>query len=91
MCELFKRSCTVYKMTKILKFTYFIFSHIDANKEKYIETLREAVAIQSVSAWPEKRGEIVKMAHWVKDKLEKLGTQVELCELGTQVSNDLLS
>ncbi|KAJ9592724.1 hypothetical protein L9F63_015604 [Diploptera punctata] len=61
-----------------------IFSHIDANKKKYIETLREAVAIQSVSAWPEKRSEIVKMAQWVKIRLQKLGTQVELCELGTQ-------
>ncbi|PSN57899.1 Cytosolic non-specific dipeptidase [Blattella germanica] len=61
-----------------------IFSHIDANKKKYIETLREAVAIQSVSAWPEKRGEIVKMAHWVKVRLEKLGTEVEICELGKQ-------
>ena len=65
--------------------TYFLYSHIDANKQKYIDALREAVAIQSVSAWPEKRGEIVKMAQWIKIRLQKLGTQVELCELGKQV------
>jgi acetylornithine deacetylase/succinyl-diaminopimelate desuccinylase-like protein len=69
-------------------FTYFnllLYSHIDANKDKYIATLKEAVAIQSVSAWPHKRDEIMKMAVWTKSRLEKLGTEVELCELGTQV------
>jgi nonspecific dipeptidase len=62
-----------------------MYSHIDANKEKYIATLREVVAIQSVSAWPHKRNEIVKMVTWTKSRLEKLGTEIELCEHGTQV------
>ena len=30
-----------------------------------MQRLREAVAVQSVSAWPEKRGEIVKMVKHV--------------------------
>ena len=37
------------------------FFQIDENKAKYIENLRKAVAIKSVSAWPETRDEIGKM------------------------------
>jgi nonspecific dipeptidase len=66
-------------------FNFALYSHIDANKNKYIATLKEAVAIQSVSAWPHKRSEIVKMVNWTKSRLEKLGADVEVCELGTQV------
>lgn len=62
-----------------------VFSHIDANKNKYIATLKEVTAIQSVSAWPHKRDEIVKMVTWTKNRLEKLGAEVELCDLGTQI------
>nr|CAD7572083.1 unnamed protein product [Timema californicum] len=61
-----------------------LFSHIDKNKSKYIDTLREAVAIQSVSAWPHKRDEIVKMIKWAEARLKKLGAEVELCDIGLQ-------
>lgn len=58
--------------------------HIDAHKTHYIDVLREAVAIQSVSAWPDHRPDVSKMAKWTAKKLEKLGTQIELAELGNQ-------
>lgn len=43
-----------------------IFRHIDGNQQKYIDRLFEAVAIKSVSAWPETRGEIVRMSKWTQ-------------------------
>ncbi|XP_060535783.1 cytosolic non-specific dipeptidase-like [Cylas formicarius] len=61
-----------------------LFKKIDENKSKYIENLKDAVAIESVSAWPHKRGEIKKMIQWAAQRLEKLGTQVELKDIGTQ-------
>ncbi|XP_046997120.1 cytosolic non-specific dipeptidase [Schistocerca americana] len=63
-----------------------LFAHIDANKTKYIERLREAVAIKSVSAWEHTRNDIVKMVHWTKERLEKLGAETELHDVGTQVT-----
>jgi nonspecific dipeptidase len=66
-------------------FILLVYSHVDANKNKYIAALKEVVAIQSVSAWPHKRDEVVKMVAWTKNRLEELGAEVELCDLGTQV------
>ena len=40
-------------------------SYIDNNKGKFIKNLDDAVAIKSVSAWPETRPEITKMVKWV--------------------------
>ena len=37
-----------------------IFKYIDDNQSLYVQRLSDSVAIQSVSAWPEKRGEIKK-------------------------------
>lgn len=62
------------------------FRHIDGHQEEYVNTLREAVAIKSVSAWPEFRGEIKKMVLWTQAKLEKLGATCELKDVGMQVS-----
>ena len=44
-----------------------LFRYIDEHQDLYVQRLREAVAIQSVSAWPEKRGEIVKMVKHVAE------------------------
>lgn len=63
-------------------------SHIDAHKKEYIDNLREAVAIQSVSAWPEKRQEIVRMMQWVETRLKELGSTTELVDIGTQTLPD---
>lgn len=62
--------------------------HIDTNKVRYIETLREAVAIKSVSAWPDSRPDVQRMVDWTVAKLKALGTQVELADLGTQTLPD---
>ncbi|KAL8589235.1 Metallopeptidase M20 [Nucella lapillus] len=65
-----------------------LFKHIDNNQEKYVELLREAVAIKSVSAWPETRPEIRRMVTWTKELLEKLGAKCQLKELGQQTLPD---
>lgn len=65
-----------------------IFEHIAQNQDKYIKNLGEAVAIKSVSAWPEVRGEISHMVKMVAAKLESLGACVELCDVGKQTLPD---
>ncbi|KAG8239106.1 hypothetical protein J437_LFUL018803 [Ladona fulva] len=62
-----------------------LFSYIDSKKDHFIDNLREAVAIPSVSAWPENRGDIVKMINWTAKKLEELGTEVEICDVNELV------
>lgn len=64
------------------------FRHVDANKSRYIDVLREAVAIKSVSAWPDSRPDIFKMVDWTAAKLKALGAQVELADLGEQTLHD---
>uniref|UniRef100_A0ABM0H1L6 Cytosolic non-specific dipeptidase-like n=1 Tax=Saccoglossus kowalevskii TaxID=10224 RepID=A0ABM0H1L6_SACKO len=60
------------------------FSYIDEHQDLYVERLKDAVAIQSVSAWPEKRPEIKKMVESVAKQLETLGGTVELVDIGMQ-------
>merc|ERR1712071_514130 len=62
--------------------------YIDANQKKFIQNLDEAVAIKSVSAWPETRPEIFKMVKWVAAKIEKLGGSTELKDVGKQTMHD---
>jgi hypothetical protein len=51
---------------------YFIYNrHVDDNKDKYIQRLKELVEIPSVSAWPEKRPEIVKVCKIVANVSNK--------------------
>ncbi|KAK9680218.1 Peptidase family M20/M25/M40 [Popillia japonica] len=61
-----------------------LFAEIDRHKAKYIKNLEEAVAIQSVSAWPDKRPEIKRMVEWTSEKLKQLGVEVSLHDVGTQ-------
>lgn len=49
-----------------------------------LKRLAEWVAVQSVSAWPEKRGEIKKMMEMAAKDIEKLGGTVELVDIGKQ-------
>ncbi|KJH53653.1 peptidase dimerization domain protein [Dictyocaulus viviparus] len=58
---------------------------IDASYERYKAILAEAIAIESVSGDLRRRSETVKMVHWTKEKLEKLGVQCSLEDLGTQI------
>lgn len=69
-----------------LFFPYF--RHIDQNKRRYIDVLKEAVAIKSVSAWPETRNDIVKMVDWTAERLKALGGTVELADVGEQELHD---
>ena len=42
------------------------------------------MAVQSVSAWPEKRGEIKKMMEMAAKDIERLGGTVEMVDIGKQ-------
>lgn len=48
------------------------------------QKLAEWVAIQSVSAWPEKRGEIRRMLELAAADIKQLGGSVELVDIGKQ-------
>lgn len=49
-----------------------------------LQKLAEWVAIQSVSAWPEKRGEIRRMMEVAAADIQMLGGSVELVDIGKQ-------
>ncbi|XP_069944343.1 cytosolic non-specific dipeptidase isoform X2 [Cherax quadricarinatus] len=75
--------------TALWEITYRRFTgYVDDNKARFIDVLREAVAIKSVSAWPESRGEIKKQMEWAKSKLEALGAKCELHDIGLQTLPD---
>jgi len=59
--------------------------YIDDNKNKFVEILSQAVSIKSVSADPGLRNEVIKMMKWAQVKLQRLGANVELCDIGSQV------
>lgn len=59
-------------------------SFVDKNKLRYIDVLKTAVAIQSVSTWPEKREEVEHMVRWTEDKLKELGAETKLTDIGKQ-------
>ncbi|PSN48737.1 Cytosolic non-specific dipeptidase, partial [Blattella germanica] len=57
---------------------------IEHNKENYINELREAVRIKSVSIDPDLRVEVNRMVFWFEDVLKKTGFKTEICETGFQ-------
>ncbi|KAE9414400.1 hypothetical protein Angca_002747 [Angiostrongylus cantonensis] len=61
-----------------------IFRDIDASYDHYKAMLAEAVAIESVSGDPSKRSQTIEMVHWIKERLEELGTRCTLEHLGNQ-------
>lgn len=63
-------------------------SEVDRNKTKYIDNLREAVAIRSVSAWPHTRADIDVMVEWTAKRLKALGATIELVDVGKQTLPD---
>jgi len=66
-----------------------IFKYIDEHQEIYVSRLSEAVAIKSVSAWPETRPDITTMVKHVAKEVERLGgTKVTLNDVGTQTMPD---
>ncbi|RZB39994.1 cytosolic non-specific dipeptidase [Asbolus verrucosus] len=72
----------------ILQNFLYYYSEIDKNKLKYVNNLKEAVAIQSVSAWPHKRVDVRKMVEWTQVRMQKLNIKTELKELGKQTLPD---
>lgn len=65
-----------------------LFKYIDEHQELYIKRLAEWVAIQSVSAIPEKRDETTAMVKFVAKEVERLGGTVELVDIGQQTLPD---
>jgi len=65
-----------------------LFDHVNANKDKYIKTLKEVVGIQSVSCSPDKRDDVIAMMKWAEKRLKALGATVELCDVGSQKLDD---
>lgn len=59
--------------------------YIDSNKKKFIETLKDAVSIPSVSGDDDRRPDVVIMVKWAADHLRKMGATVELCDIGDEV------
>ncbi|XP_022162426.1 cytosolic non-specific dipeptidase-like [Myzus persicae] len=62
-----------------------VFSYVDENEKKFVETLSQVVTIKSVSADPDLRNEVVRMVKWAEVKLQALGATTELCDIGEQV------
>jgi len=65
------------------------FKQVDALSDHFIERLREAVAIPSVSSEAARRPDVVRMGHYLRDQLTKLGASVELRDPGIQPGTDL--
>ncbi|KAF4550476.1 putative peptidase family M20/M25/M40 protein [Elsinoe fawcettii] len=60
------------------------FKTVDSLSDHFIERLRKAVAIPSISADEARRPDVVKMGHFLADELKALGAHVEARELGPQ-------
>ncbi|XP_015122124.1 cytosolic non-specific dipeptidase [Diachasma alloeum] len=65
-----------------------LYGYIDQHKKEYIDNLREAVAIKSVSSWPDSRGNCIKMMEWMEVKMKELGAQTELAPIGNETFLD---
>ncbi|XP_060948660.1 cytosolic non-specific dipeptidase-like [Limanda limanda] len=61
-----------------------LFKHVDEQQDTYVQRLADWVAVQSVSAWPEKRGEIKKMMEMAAEEIKRLGGEVEMVDIGKQ-------
>ncbi|KAL2158287.1 hypothetical protein VTH06DRAFT_4608 [Thermothelomyces fergusii] len=65
------------------------FQKVNDLTEAFIKRLETAVGIQSISAEPARRPDVIRMGHWLADELTKLGATAELRELGKQPGTDL--
>jgi len=78
-------SCTGINRNSSAKMAHLpaLFKYVDEHQDLYVKRLAEWVAVQSVSAWPEKRGEIVKMMEMAAKDIKRLGGSVEMVDIGT--------
>ncbi|KAI1003067.1 Cys-Gly metallodipeptidase [Podosphaera aphanis] len=60
------------------------FRQVEALSDHFIQRLRRAVAIPSVSADESRRPDVIRMGEWLADELAALGAQVEKRPLGKQ-------
>ncbi|XP_075995607.1 cytosolic non-specific dipeptidase [Genypterus blacodes] len=61
-----------------------LFKYVDEHQDLYVQRLADWVAVKSVSAWPEKRGEIKKMMEMAAKDIERLGGTVEMVDIGME-------
>ncbi|OLN87030.1 Cys-Gly metallodipeptidase dug1-like protein 2 [Colletotrichum chlorophyti] len=64
-------------------------SKVDELEEIFIEKLRDAIKIPSISAYPERRKDVFRMGEWVATKFRDVGVEVTLKDLGKQAGTDL--
>lgn len=62
-----------------------LYGYIDGQTETYIQGLKDAVAIPSVSGTASHRPQVVAMAHWLADRLRALDVAVKYHYPGEQV------
>ncbi|CAG8448886.1 15812_t:CDS:10 [Funneliformis mosseae] len=67
---------------KILK---QFFKYVDENQDHYVDRLREAVAIPSVSSDPDRREDVFRMGNWLIELFKKLGISYEAVDVGNHV------
>ncbi|KAI0795573.1 hypothetical protein C8Q75DRAFT_457011 [Abortiporus biennis] len=60
--------------------------YVDKHKTDFIDRLTTAVSIKSVSGntTPDGRDEVIRMGHWLGDRLKEVGVSVELRDIGEQ-------
>merc|ERR1711977_154407 len=66
------------------------FKQVDDLSDHFIERLRKAVAIPSISADEERRPDVVRMGQFLADELKALGAEVEQRPLGPQPGKEHL-
>ena len=52
-----------------------VIDFINVNREKYLEELKALLAIPSISALPEHRGDVARCAAWCADEMRRVGLQ----------------
>jgi len=66
------------------------FKQVDSLQDSFIDRLREAVAIPSISSEDDRREDVIKMGHWLAAQIRALGGTVEIRELGQQPGHEHL-
>ncbi len=58
--------------------------YLDRHRDRHVEELKDLLRIPSVSAQPDRHGDVRAAAEWVRRKLERCGLQAELIETSGQ-------
>ncbi|XP_060133910.1 beta-Ala-His dipeptidase [Zootoca vivipara] len=61
-----------------------LFQYIDDHQEKFVETLKEWVAVESDSIQPAQRSEVIRMVKKAESRLQDLGANVMLVDMPVQ-------